>query len=78
MPIQGEADESITSPGREIPPEKNCRESSDSQNDDDVYYIPLGGQEGKIVSLGSCVVGNYLYELSICAVCCVIQAMMVM
>ncbi|KAK3912774.1 Protein Jumonji [Frankliniella fusca] len=48
VPVQEEADENISSSEllRDVPSEKSCNASSDSQNDDDVYYIPLGGEEG--------------------------------
>ncbi|KAE8746090.1 hypothetical protein FOCC_FOCC007214 [Frankliniella occidentalis] len=48
VPIQVEIDENIPRSGLlEVPSEKTCNPSNDSQNDDsDVYYIPLGGQEG--------------------------------
>lgn len=46
MPIQVEMDES-TSIGQ-LSTEKNGNQSDASPNDSsDVYYIPLGGQEGK-------------------------------
>lgn len=46
MPIQVEMDENISSLGQ-LSSEKNGIQSDASPNDgSDVYYIPLGGQEG--------------------------------